>query len=217
VSLPLFSADDFPQPPSRVDLAPGAVVLHRWALERAADLLAEVSAVLQHAPPRQMQTPAGLMSVAISNCGAWGWVSDRRGYRYSATDPVTKRPWPALPPQIEAAACAAAAAAGYPDFHADACLVNRYEPGARMGLHQDKNERDFSAPIVSISFGLPVQFLFGGAQRSSKVQRIELSHGDVVVWGGPSRLFYHGVAPLAAGKHPALGAARINLTLRCAS
>ena len=154
------------------------------------------------------------MSVAMTNCGEAGWVTDRSGYRYDAIDPLTGRPWPAMPSAFTDLACAAAATAGFSDFSPDACLVNRYEPGARLSLHQDRNERDFNAPIVSVSLGLPAVFLFGGAQRSARPRRVPLVHGDVVVWGGPARLNFHGVMPLKEGHHPLLGPCRMNLTFR---
>jgi alkylated DNA repair protein (DNA oxidative demethylase) len=154
------------------------------------------------------------MSVAMSNCGPAGWVSDRRGYRYETHDPQTSRPWPAMPPQLHALARDAAAVAGYPHFDPDACLINCYVPGTRLTLHQDRNERDFSAPVVSLSLGLPATFLFGGLQRRDRVRRLPLFHGDVLVWGGPQRLVFHGVAPLADGEHPASGRCRLNLTFR---
>lgn len=154
------------------------------------------------------------MSVAMTNCGAVGWVSDRRGYRYDAIDPDSGQPWPAMPDVFADLALQAAAKAGFPDFHPQACLVNRYEPGAKLSLHQDKDELDFNAPIVSVSLGLPATFLFGGLNRTDKTARYRLAHGDVVVWGGPARLAYHGVMPLADGEHPLLGNQRINLTFR---
>jgi alkylated DNA repair protein (DNA oxidative demethylase) len=162
-----------------------------------------------------MQTPGGFtMSVAMTNCGPFGWVSSERGYRYAEEDPVTGAPWPALPPVMLDLARDAAAAAGFERFEPDACLVNRYEPGARLTLHQDKNESDLRQPIVSVSLGVPALFLFGGLKRKDRPLRLELVHGDVVVWGGPSRLRYHGVAPLKSAQHPFAGQARINLTLR---
>jgi alkylated DNA repair protein (DNA oxidative demethylase) len=162
-----------------------------------------------------MVTPGGFtMSVAMTNCGAAGWVTDRTGYRYDPRDPDNGRPWPDMPAAFLHLATAAAEAAGYCDFVPDACLINRYQPGAKMSLHQDKDEQDFGAPIVSVSLGLPAVFLFGGLKRSEKPRRYRLAHGDVVVWGGPSRLFFHGVAPLADGEHPVLGRQRINLTFR---
>ncbi len=154
------------------------------------------------------------MSVAMTNCGTYGWVSSANGYRYAERDPATNEPWPPLPGVLRALADRAAAAAGFAGFVPDACLVNRYEPGARLALHQDKDERDFSAPIVSVSLGVPATFLFGGLKRVERPLRIELTHGDVVVWGGPARLRYHGVAPLAHSENPFAGSARINLTLR---
>jgi alkylated DNA repair protein (DNA oxidative demethylase) len=167
------------------------------------------------APFRHMVTPGGFrMSVAMTNCGELGWVSSARGYRYAALDPDTGTPWPALPVVFADLGIRAAAAAGFERFEPDACLVNRYEPGARLTLHQDKNERDFDQPIVSVSLGVPAVFLFGGRKRNERPLRRRLTHGDVVVWGGPSRLHYHGVAPLAEATHAFAGAARINLTLR---
>ncbi len=154
------------------------------------------------------------MSVAMTNCGGQGWVTDHRGYRYDPVDPRTGHPWPAMPAAFLTLAERAAVAAGYPGFVPDACLINRYEPGARMALHQDRDEIDFAAPIVSVSLGLPAVFLFGGSKRTDRPNRLRVLHGDVVVWGGPSRLFFRGVAPLADGDHPLFGRQRINLTLR---
>jgi alkylated DNA repair protein (DNA oxidative demethylase) len=156
------------------------------------------------------------MSVAMTNCGRYGWVSDEHGYRYAPLDPASGRPWPELPRVVAVLAQRAAALAGFAEFAPDACLVNRYEPGARLTLHQDKDERDFAQPIVSVSLGVPATFLFGGLKRKERVARVVLEHGDVVVWGGPSRLRYHGVAPLKPAQHAFAGDARINLTLRCA-
>ncbi len=204
----------FGREPSR-ELSPGAVLLPQFALADEAGLLAGVRAVTEQAAFRHMQTPGGFrMSVAMSNCGALGWVTDRAGYRYEARDPETGDLWPPMPTSLRELARLAAAHAGYEGFDPDACLVNRYEPGARMTLHQDKNERDFDAPIVSVSLGLPATFLFGGLARSDRPVRVALTHGDVVVWGGPSRLRFHGVMPLAEGEHPRLGRIRVNLTFR---
>lgn len=196
-------------------LAPGALLLRGFALPRVAALLAGVLQVTAQAPLRTMLTPGGLrMSVAMTNCGALGWVSDRRGYRYEAIDPHSGAAWHAMPAAFAALARDAAAQAGFAGFVPDACLVNRYEAGTRLSLHQDRDERDFGAPIVSVSLGLPAVFLFGGPHRSDKAQRIALAHGDVVVWGGPARLHHHGVLPLKPGHHALLGGQRINLTLR---
>ena len=156
------------------------------------------------------------MSVAMTNCGSLGWVSDESGYRYDRSDPLTGLAWPSMPGVFGELARSAAAAAGFPGFDPDACLINRYEPGAQMGLHQDKNESDMEAPIVSVSLGLPATFLYGGLRRSETPRRFPLLHGDVVVWGGPARLTYHGVARLRAGAHPLTGNSRINLTFRSA-
>lgn len=201
--------------PSRETMAEGAVLLHGFVQARQDELLAALREVIAAAPFRHMVTPGGFtMSVAMTNCGKVGWVTDRRGYRYDANDPESGQPWPAMPPGLLQLARDAAEAGGFVDFAPDACLINRYVPGAKMSLHQDKDETDFSAPIVSVSLGLPATFLFGGLKRSDKTQRYRLTHGDVVVWGGPSRLFYHGVAPLAEGEHPLLKRQRINLTFR---
>jgi len=205
-----------PEPENeRHAFAPGAMWLRGFARACEHQLLTAIAAVTAAAPCRQMSTPGGRrMSVAMSNCGAFGWVTDTRGYRYQPEDPLRDRPWPAMPAEFAALATRAAAAAGYADFVPDACLVNRYQPGARMTLHQDSNERDFTQPIVSVSLGLPAVFLFGGAQRADKTQRLPLAHGDVLVWGGPSRRFFHGVLPVKEGVHPLLGRCRINLTFR---
>ncbi len=199
----------------REALATGAVILRGAALSRVQPLLSAVERVTDQSPFRLMTTPGGYrMSVAMSNCGAAGWVTDRRGYRYDPIDPATGQPWPAMPSVFMELAQEAATAAGCGDFAPDACLINRYEPGTRLSLHQDRNERDFSAPIVSVSLGLPAVLLFGGPQRSDRPQRVLLRHGDVVVWGGPARLNFHGVMPLKEGEHPLLGRRRVNLTLR---
>lgn len=211
----LFAATDAAEAPSIEALAPGAIVWRGGAAFCAAELLADLQQVLGAAPFRHLVTPGGFrMSVAMTNCGALGWVSDTRGYRYDAVDPDSGRAWPAMPPSFVDLAARAAAQAGYPGFRPDACLVNRYEPGARLSLHQDRNERDFGAPIVSVSLGLPAVFLFGGGKRSDPTTRVPLRHGDVAIWGGPSRLRYHGVLALKDGEHAATGRCRINLTFR---
>lgn len=197
------------------ELGPGVRVLRGFARAREADLASAVAAVAAAAPFRNMVTPGGFrMSVAMTNCGAFGWVSSETGYRYAALDPASGLPWPPLPDVVGELATSAAAAAGFEGFTPDACLVNRYEPGARLTLHQDKDERDFAQPIVSVSLGVPATFLFGGLKRKDPIARVALEHGDVVVWGGPSRLRYHGVASLKDAQHPFAGEARINLTLR---
>jgi alkylated DNA repair protein (DNA oxidative demethylase) len=201
--------------PVVVPLAPGAMLLRGFARDDEKALIESVPAIAAVAPFRHMVVPSGhAMSVAMTNSGEAGWVTDRKGYRYATTDPESGRPWPPIPPVFAALAVRAAAAAGYADFAPDSCLVNRYEPGARMGLHQDLNEGDMTQPIVSVSLGLPAKFLFGGALRAGKPQRMTLNSGDVVIWGGPSRLFFHGVDPLPAGEHPLTGAVRYNLTFR---
>jgi len=212
--LDLFE-DDAAVSASPEVIAPGAFILRQAAAERVPALLEAMRRVIEQAPLRIMTTPAGLkMSVAMTNCGAAGWVSERSGYRYTAIDPLSGKPWPRMPAVFAGFASEVAARAGFIDFTPDACLINRYEPGVRLSLHQDRDERDFSAPIVSVSLGLPATFLFGGCRRSERAQRIALRHGDVVVWGGESRLRFHGVLPVAEGLHPVLGRSRINLTLR---
>ncbi len=206
---------DTPADVLREEIAPGAMLLRGFFRDRTETLLAAIARVTALAPFRHMTTPGGYrMSAAMTNCGDAGWITDRMGYRYGATDPESGQPWPAMPPVFLALAAEAAMAAGYPGFVPDATLINRYEPGARLSLHQDRNERDFAAPIVSVSLGLPATFLFGGETRTDRQQRFRLQHGDVVVWGGPARLAFHGVAPLKDGEHPLLGRTRINLTLR---
>ena len=219
-TMDLFADDAVaaPDPPVIETLAAGAAVLRGFASPVAEQLWSDITQVLDAAPLRHMVTPGGLrMSVAMSNCGALGWVSDRRGYRYTAVDPDSGRAWPAMPASFSALAAAAAARAGFAGFVPDACLINRYEPGARLSLHQDRDEHDFVQPIVSVSLGLPAVFLFGGLQRKDPSLRVPLAHGDVVVWGGPSRLRHHGVLALKPGWHALTGACRLNLTFRYAA
>ncbi|WPC66755.1 DNA oxidative demethylase AlkB [Rhodoferax ferrireducens] len=210
--------DYLPPPPegALTPIAPGAVLLHGFAKGGDAALLQAIESVLSQAPLRHWQTPGGYtMSVAMSNCGPLGWVSSTSGYRYAALDPLSGPPWPVMPAGLMDLARRAAAQAGYANFTPDACLINEYVPGAKLSLHQDKDEKDLSAPIVSLSMGLPAVFLFGTPSRKDRPQRWRLVHGDVVVWGGPSRLAYHGVAALADGEHALLGRRRLNLTFRC--
>ena len=191
------------------------MLLRGFARSVEAGLIAALNEIASQAPFRHMMTPGGHpMSVAMTNCGGVGWVTDRAGYRYDANDPLTGKPWPAMPASFCQLAEKAAASAGFAGFSPDACLVNRYQPGARMSLHQDRDEEDFDAPIVSVSLGLPAIFLFGGMKRADRPRRFRLEHGDVVVWGGPTRLAFHGVAPLADGEHALMGRQRINLTFR---
>jgi alkylated DNA repair protein (DNA oxidative demethylase) len=196
-------------------LGPGAVHLRAFASSRAGPLLEALNEVTRSSPFRVMTTPGGYrMSVAMTNCGTMGWVSEHSGYRYDAHDPVQARPWPPMPRLFRELASAAATEAGFSAFAPDACLINRYEPGARLSLHQDKDERDLDSPIVSVSLGLPAVFLFGGLRRGDPARRLPLAHGDVVVWGGPARLRFHGVLALKPGQHPLLGACRVNLSFR---
>jgi DNA oxidative demethylase len=213
MTLDLFAADT----PELEDetLDPGAVVLRGFAGAREDALKDDVARVSAAAPFRHLVTPGGFrMSVAMTNCGELGWVSDRRGYRYDPVDPESGRCWPALPETFRALARDAAARAGYAGFVPDACLINRYAPGARLSMHQDRDEKDLRAPIVSVSLGLPAVFLWGGVERADKARRIALHHGDVVVWGGPSRLRFHGVLALKDGDHPFAAGHRINITFR---
>jgi DNA oxidative demethylase len=199
-------------------LGDGAAVLREFALPEQTALLTALQDVAAAAPFRHMITPGGYsMSVAMTNSGPLGWVSDKSGYRYDALDPLTQRPWPPMPESFLRLAADAAAAVGFANFVPDACLINRYEPGAKLSLHQDRDERDFDQPIVSVSLGIPAIFLFGGLKRADKTARVTVTHGDVVVWGGSARLRYHGVLPLKEDQHPFLGRQRINLTLRKAA
>ena len=210
-----MTPDLFEEAPRDLPLGDGAVLLGAFALPMEAMLLQALAALVDAAPFRHMVTPGGhRMSVAMTNCGAVGWVTDRTGYRYDPVDPESGLPWPGMPDAFADLARRAAARAGFTGFETDACLVNRYEPGARLSLHQDKNERRLEAPIVSVSLGMPATFLFGGTRRSDPTRRVALRHGDVAVWGGPARLAFHGVMPLADGEHPVLGRQRINLTFR---
>jgi DNA oxidative demethylase len=199
----------------REQLEPGAFVLRSFALGDAPALLEAIEVVARTAPFRHMSTARGLrMSVAMTNCGQAGWLSDRSGYRYDAIDPATGRRWPVMPEVFARLAAHAASAAGFEAFAPDACLINRYEPGTRLTLHQDRDEQDFAAPIVSVSLGVPATFLWGGTKRTDRPRRVRLEHGDVIVWGGPARLNYHGIDTLREGHHPLAGRARLNLTFR---
>jgi len=201
--------------PQRLGLGDGALLLRGFVTDIDHILWREIEGVVAQAPFRHMITPGGFrMSVAMTNCGPVGWVTDSSGYRYDHVDPASGRNWPAMPAIFLDVAKKAAASAGFENFVPDACLINCYEPGARLSLHQDKDERDASAPIVSVSLGLPAIFLFGGVKRTIRPQRYRLEHGDVVVWGGPSRFNFHGIVPLAEGCHPLVGSKRINLTFR---
>ncbi|SEH44173.1 DNA oxidative demethylase AlkB [Tardiphaga sp. OK245] len=201
--------------PAREELAEGAVLLRNFFAAEQPDVIAALRMIVKAAPFRHLVTPGGhTMSVAMTNCGRVGWVSDPSGYRYDPFDPESGKPWPEMPASFRDLAARAAVQAGFEAFVPDACLINRYKPGAKLSLHQDKDELDLRAPIVSVSLGLPATFLFGGLTRSAPTRRYRLTHGDVVVWGGPSRLAYHGVAPLPDGTHPVMGGQRINLTFR---
>ena len=215
-----MTADLFEDPPPdtrQTSIAPGAFLLHGFARDEAAALLLAVENIIAEAPLRHLVTPGGhIMSVGMSNCGPLGWVSDRSGYRYDTHDPLSGQPWPAMPAAWLDLANRAALQAGYENFKPSACLVNEYKPGNKLSLHQDKDEKDLRQPIVSVSLGLPAVFQFGSLRREDRPARWRLVHGDVVVWGGPARLAFHGVLPLADGEHALFGKRRINLTFRCA-
>lgn len=207
--------DLFAQSRSHIALGPGAALLGGFALDRAEALIAAIDTLSQAAPFRHLETPGGRrMSVAMTNCGALGWVSDRTGYRYDPVDPLTGATWPAMPDLFRTLAAQAADRLDHRDFIPDACLINRYAPGSRLTLHQDRDECDGTAPIVSVSLGLPATFLWGGLARSDRPARHRLVHGDVVVWGGPSRWVFHGIDTLKDGDHPVTGALRYNITFR---
>ena len=209
----LFDTDPLPSSPE--PLEEGAVLLRGFAAGEAPALVETVAQIAKSAPFRHLITPGGYtMSVAMTNCGRLGWVSDRSGYRYTAVDPDSEAPWPTMPENFRDLAVRAAAEAGFAPYDPDACLINRYGAGAKLSLHQDHDEKDAWAPIVSVSLGLAATFLWGGQRRSDTVRRYRLNSGDVVVWGGPARFVYHGIAPLKDGQHPLTGAARINLTFR---
>ena len=206
---------DLFDPEATQKLQDGAVLLRGRALPVEESLLAAIDRIAAQAPFRRMVTPGGFqMSVAMTNCGSVGWVTDRTGYRYDPRDPDSGAPWPLMPDVFLALARDAAEDAGFTGFVPDACLINCYEPGARLSLHQDKDERDYAHPVVSVSLGLPATFQFGGLKRNDRPLKVSLRHGDVVVWGGPARLVYHGVLVLKEGEHPALGRRRVNLTFR---
>jgi len=210
---PLFDTD--PLPPTREPLEEGAVLLRGFVTDQAAALVEEVAGIARVAPFRHLVVPGGhTMSVAMTNCGDVGWVSDRTGYRYDPVDPDRGAHWPAMPAAFLDVARRAAAEAGFDGYRPDACLLNRYTAGSKLGLHQDRDEKDQWAPIVSVSLGLPAVFLWGGKRRGDPIRRLRLESGDVAVWGGPARFVYHGVSPLKAGEHPLTGDVRINLTFR---
>ena len=209
--MDLFKNDLLDSTP--VPLADGAILLRGFLQE--VQVLADLSTILAVSPLRNMITPGGFtMSVAMTNCGDLGWITDRKGYRYASLDPLSNQPWQTIPLSFLALASAAAAQAGFANFVPDACLINQYKTGARMALHQDKDEQDFSQPIVSVSLGVPAVFQFGGLKRSDKPIKVTLNHADVIVWGGKSRLNYHGILPLKANNHADFGAYRYNLTFR---
>lgn len=210
MNLDLFS--DLHKP---LEICKDAILLPGFALIFEKELLEEIPKLTAASPLRKMHTPSGLpMSVATTSCGDAGWVSDAYGYRYSKRNPYSQKNWPIMPECFFELAQQAASEAGYKNFLPDSCLINSYQVGTKMSLHQDKDEKDFSQPIVSVSLGLPANFLLGGLLRKDKTICVPLKHGDVVVWGGAARLFFHGVLPIKAGSHPLLGEQRINLTFR---
>jgi alkylated DNA repair protein (DNA oxidative demethylase) len=205
----------FENPPATEPLEDGAVLLRAFCTNEAPSLVEEIARIAETSPFRHLVVPGGhTMSVAMTNCGRVGWVSDRKGYRYDPIDPDTSQPWPAMPQSFLDLAARAAAEAGFPNYDPDACLINRYAAGAKLGLHQDRDEEDPISPIVSVSLGLPATFLWGGKKRGDPVRRFRLESGDVAVWGGPARFIYHGVSALKEGDHPLTGPVRLNLTFR---
>ena len=208
-TLELFGGDS-DQP---VALGAGISLLRAFADSRR--LMPLIERVAFVAPFRHLVTPGGqTMSVAMTNCGPLGWVSDRSGYRYDARDPLSGNPWAPMPDEFRALALDAATRAGFPKFVPDACLVNRYSPGSRLTAHRDADEQDYAQPIVSVSLGLPASFAFYGLTRGGKGHSVALADGDVLVWGGPARLIYHTVRPVKPGHHPVTGNFRYNLTFR---
>jgi alkylated DNA repair protein (DNA oxidative demethylase) len=217
MTMDLFN-DMIETEPRQVVLDTGAMILRRFAVQDETAILAALDKLVAQAPFRHMITPSNhRMSVAMTNCGTFGWASDSSGYRYDDIDPISSQKWPPMPNIFLNLAKDAAAQAGFQGFVPDACLVNRYEPGAKLSLHQDKDERDLNQPIVSVSLGIPAVFVFGGLHRADKVMRVQVTHGDVVVWGGPARLRYHGVLPLKEACHPLVGNRRITLSFRTAA
>jgi DNA oxidative demethylase len=209
-TLELFAAPTSAEP---LPLGDGISLLRGFADTRT--LFPLVERIAAAAPFRHLVTPGGqTMSVAMTNCGNLGWVSDRSGYRYSPRDPLTDLDWPAMPEEFLQLALAAATAGGFPGFAPDACLINRYSPGARLTAHRDADEQNFAQPIVSVSLGLPASFAFYGLTRGGRGRSVALVDGDVLVWGGPSRLVYHAVRPVKPGHHDITGGFRFNLTFR---
>jgi alkylated DNA repair protein (DNA oxidative demethylase) len=205
-------------PANTYTLGSRSFILKDFASSEAASLLADINSITTQSPLRHMTTRRGYqMAAEMTNCGQLGWVSDSRGYRYQAEDPLTGQPWPDMPASFLLLAEKAAQTCGFDNFIPDVCLINRYHPRAGMGLHQDKDEQDFSQPIVSVSLGIPAVFLFGGLSRSDKPVAHLLEHGDVVVWGGEDRLRFHGISPLKLAHHALTGQCRFNLTFRFAS
>lgn len=200
----------------RLELSKDAYLLKGYAHPFDSKLKQAIQAVTAISPFRRMGTAWGPMSVAMTNCGQVGWVSDPQGYRYDQIDPLTGRRWPDMPDCFRDLAAAAARECGFDGFRPDACLVNQYQVGATLGIHRDQDEADFSHPIVSVSLGIPANFQFGGTDRKDPMRSVPLEHGDVVVWGGAARLNYHGVPKLKDAFHPFCDNTRINLTFRCA-
>lgn len=178
-------------------------------------LMVQVERITKVSPFRKMMTPNGhYTGVALTNCGDFGWTSDRNEYRYSSSDPLNNQPWLAIPESFKALAKNAAHVAGFKDFEPDACLINQYLIGTKLGSHQDKNEKDFSQPIVSVSIGLSAVFQIFGNQRAGQAINYRLYDGDVVVWGNSARLCYHGVRTLSAAELDPTCQQRINITFR---
>ncbi|MDR1848489.1 MAG: DNA oxidative demethylase AlkB [Zoogloeaceae bacterium] len=213
-----MNAELFAAQPRKVEILAGATLFKARLKNEADEFLRTIAKIAAEAPFRHMVTPGGQkISAAMTNCGNSGWISDRKGYRYAQVAPERNQPWPLMPERFRKQAIDAAREAGFPNFSPDACLINRYAIGAKMGLHQDRDEADLTQPIVSFSFGLAAAFQLGGATRKDKTQKILLEEGDVFVWGGPARLFFHGVLPIKADAARPHTLYRFNLTFRRAA
>jgi len=197
--------------PTHEEIFPGAVLMRSLALPQDNEFFTAAEAIIAARPLHHTTTPSGLpMGVMVTDCG------DSRAFanRWDTANPERMRLWPPMPPLLRDFAIRCAVRSGFPQFRPDACHINRYQAGTKLGLHQDRHECDWTQPIVSLSFGLECIFLLGGLQRTDKPRRILLEHGDVIVWGGPSRMRFHGVQPLKPGHHPLTGPYRYNLTFR---
>jgi len=197
--------------PTHEEIFPGATLMRGLAQAQDGEFLEAMQGVLSAAPLHHATTPTGLpMGVMVSDCG----TPEAFRRRWDPANPAVRQMWPPMPRALLDFSLRCAVRAGFPLFRPDTCHVNRYQAGTKLGLHQDRHECDMSQPIVSVSFGLECVFLLGGLERTDSPKRILLEHGDVIVWGGPSRMRFHGVQPLKPGHHPLTGPYRYNLTFR---